>query len=136
MIYDSLDALASYASIIGPAVQIERLIAGEVASLPLAERIDESGEARPFDGTLRAHKERHCLHWVSQGRDVIAVGYREQTKGLPVCDEGTIVVEGAQVATVLTLREGEFVLFMPGEPYALRLAGSSGHVGGESIRFV
>ncbi len=135
MIYDSLDALASYASIIEAAAQIERLIAGEVDALPLMDRFDESGVSRPFDGTLRSHKEQLCLHWVKAGREVIAVGYPEQTTGLPACDDGSIVVEGAQVTTVLTLREGEFVLFMPGEPYALRLAGSSEHVESESVRF-
>ncbi len=136
MIYDSLDALGFYAKIIESLRNIEGMIGGREGVSPASERYDGAGEGEPFAGTLRAHKEQLCLHWVKKGREVVAVGYSEQTKGVPPGDDGTMVLEGAQVATVLTLEEGEFALFMPGEPYALRLGGSSGQLESESVRFV
>lgn len=136
MIYDSLDALASYASIIEAAERIERVLAGQDDALAAMERIEERNAPRRFDGTLRSHKEQFLLHRVKKGREVVAVGYREQTKGVGASSDGTIVLEGAQVATVVTLQEGEFILFMPGEPYALALSGSSEYIESESVRFI
>jgi len=136
MIYDSLEALGFYAKIIESLRHIEGMIGGREDASSSPERYDGEQEAAAFDGTLRAHKEQLCLHWVKKGREVVAVGYSEQTKGVPAGDDGTMVLEGAQVATVLTLEEGEFALFMPGEPYALRLGGSSGQLESESVRFV
>ncbi len=136
MIYDSLEALPLYRSLSDSILCIERMVDGGLQWHPAIDRQSGVVVPRSYDGQLVAHHEQLCLHWVKRGREVIAVGYSEQAKAALPAADGTIVLEGAQVATVVTLEAGEFVLLMPGEPYALGLSGSSEDTESESLRFV
>ena len=136
MIYDSLEALPFYRPLSDSIVFIERMVDGAMESHPAIERQGGAVVPRSYDGRLVAHHEQLCFHWVKTGREVIAVGYSEQAKAALPAADGTIALEGAQVATVVTLEAGEFVLLMPGEPYALGLSGSSESTESESLRFV
>ena len=136
MIYDSVENLARYRFLSDHIRAIEEHIERGIP-LPPACRVQRGGGTPTvYDGQLTAHSEAHLFHRIIEGREVIAIGYSEQERAEQADGAQTVVIEGAQVASVVTLEAGHFILLMPGEPYALSLLGSSSGHEGESIWFV
>ncbi len=136
MIYDSIEYLGYYRFISPTLASVEEAIADGGVADHIYTRKEGGATVTPFDGTMVFHNEQLCLHWVKEGEEVIAVGYSEQAVGSARADESTHKVEGAQVATVITLKADDFVILMPKEPYRLALPGTSEDYRSESIRFV
>jgi beta-galactosidase beta subunit len=121
MIYDTIDHLLEYSSVIEHLDVVLKHIQEpwEVGSQSLnGVRIRRAANAfAPFSHQFTASKNAVTVHVVLAGKELVASTYHELSKGKKSDQEGYLFIEDAPVAAALTLTEGDFVIFMPTEPY-------------------
>lgn len=123
MIYDTLDHLLEYASVIDHLdLVVEQINEPWVAGTVVEEgmRISRREEkCSPFSHQFIASKQCVTVHVVLSGKELVASSYHELSKGKKDDESGHIQIEDGAIASALTLTEGDVAIFMPSEPYCL-----------------
>ena len=123
MIYDTLDHLMDYASI----VENLDLVVGEIQKPWVTGTVSENGirvtrkeeEGKAFSHHFIASKQCVTVHVVLSGRSLVATSYQELSKGKKEDELGHIHIEDGSIVSALTLTDGDVAIFMPSEPYCL-----------------
>ncbi len=123
MIYDTIDHIHEYASVIDHLDLVVKhrhapWVVGTQTFEGLRIRRSED-ELTPFSHRFTASKDAVTVHMVVSGSELVATTYHELCKGKKADEEGHIHIEDGPVAAALTLREGDVVILMPSEPYCL-----------------
>lgn len=125
MIYDTRENLQKYAALLPPLSEIEQALDDPTFLSPRIRRMQSETVATAYRGKMIAAEVASILHVVSSGKEVVAAGYRSDAKRASLRAGGLRYLSDAPVHTVITIAAGEFVLFMPGEPFVGALPGSS-----------
>ena len=127
MIYDTLSNLGVYAPLVPQLKSIIKVLEKENLSLQeVGEYVTRSKDVRytisdaetsPPGSLFTMHKEETIMQIILEGKELLALTWREHAKGLPYDKEhDTVLLEGDPTA-VIHAEKGHFIIFFPGEPF-------------------
>ncbi|AEV28208.1 uncharacterized protein, YhcH/YjgK/YiaL family [Sphaerochaeta pleomorpha str. Grapes] len=127
MIYDTISNLEKYCPLVPQlktvitSINKENFTAkdiGEYKTRSKNIRYSISHAQSPIKNSLfEMHKEETIVQIILEGKELLALTWREHAKGLPYDKDHDVVLLEGDPTAVIHAEKGHFIIFFPGEPF-------------------